>query len=75
MWVQFDKDEGEDHRQRLGREFTHVLFPLLRAVTLEVAIYLLKTDGYTTTITCVERTLEENKAVGGYEFSGHLKRD
>ena len=73
-FLQFDKDDGIHHELRLNREFYHLICPVLRAAIIENALHWYVVKKYVSTVTCAERSKDENNAVGGYPLSGHLKR-
>jgi len=70
--IKFDEDDGSDHAQELEVELLNWLSPLMVAVMLGLSLDLKRRFNYIPTITCVNRSDEYNKKVGGWEFSGHL---
>lgn len=70
--IKFDQDEDEAHAMQLEEELRGWVSPLLLAVMLGYAFAVYKRFGYKPTITCVNRSKEQNEAVDGYKFSGHL---
>jgi len=71
-FIQFDADESRAHELRLSREFFTKSNPVMRAIIMENALYWFNRASYATVVTCTNRTAEENNAVGGYKYSGHL---
>lgn len=57
---------------RLIREYLHEIDPRLAAVLWELANYAQRNFKYDITVTCLNRTVEENTAVGGSPTSAHL---
>ncbi len=72
MALLFKTEEGEQLRARLAAEFETVLDPLLRAGLLDLAQFVESQYGKPVIVTCVLRTPDENKAVGGAPNSSHL---
>ena len=72
--IYFKSDNGHYYRHRLEREFWYEIDPRLRAVFLELNLWIWLTLGKTLTVTCLNRTREENEKVGGSTYSAHLDR-
>jgi len=64
------KLENEAVLRKRFRDLTH---PIVRAVLWDLAFWLWTTYGLTLCITCLWRSLEENKADGGRDTSRHLE--
>lgn len=64
----------KDDDPRLAREFSEVIDKRLRAVLLDLSYYISSLFREDLTITCLVRTPDENRAVGGNADSSHLDR-
>ena len=69
----YDQDEGAGHASQLELEVRSWLSPLLFSVLMGLTFDVYRRTGYKIVVTCVNRSEAQNKAVGGYEHSGHLK--
>jgi uncharacterized protein YcbK (DUF882 family) len=63
---------GPKLASRLGLEMDGVIDGRLRALLLELAHYCWRQYNTHLTITCLNRTPEENERVGGIKYSAHL---
>ena len=63
---------GPSHAALLYIQFTDKLDPRLRSIMLEVARWMMDRYHKKLVYTSVNRTQEENKKVGGSEYSAHL---
>jgi len=59
---------------KLKHEFYHEINPKLRAVLFELDDFIERIHGKELVITCLNRTPEENRKVGGIPHSAHLSR-
>ena len=66
--VLFKKEEAD----RLTNEFRFKIDLRLQAVLFEESLWLKRTFGKDAIVTCLMRTIDENKAVNGRPFSSHL---
>jgi uncharacterized protein YcbK (DUF882 family) len=66
--VLFKKEEAD----RLVNEFRFKIDLRLQAVLFELATWMARTLSKGLIVTCLLRTVEENKAVNGKPFSSHL---
>ena len=65
-------ENGPAYEMKLYDQFSDHLDPRLRAVMLESARWFRSKFDKRLVYTCVNRTEEENKDVGGAEYSAHL---
>ena len=70
--VLFKKENGAEYQNKLRQQFYYQIDPRLRAVNMEAALWVYDQFRKKWIITCVNRTKEENKKVGGSQFSAHL---
>ena len=70
--IQYKSENGQDYRDRLEFQFSHQIDPRLRGVLWELDDWSVRTTGKNITITCLNRTVEQNKKDGGKERSAHL---
>jgi hypothetical protein len=68
----FKAEAGPVYQRRLELEFEQHTDRRLVAIMLELADFMLLTYQRTLTITCLNRSIPENAAVGGGEHSAHL---
>lgn len=70
--LHFKQENGKDYLHRLIKEFHHEIDPRLSAILLGLDNWTRVQLGKELTITCLNRTKEENKKVGGVAWSAHL---
>lgn len=70
--IEFKKEKGPHYQARLRHEWWNRIDPRLRAVFFELSDWVENQFGKMLIITQLNRTEEENKRLGGYEFSAHL---
>jgi len=70
--VYFKKEQGADYQARLQLEFTHKIDLRLKAVLFELADWMRRVLNKDLIITCLIRSVDENKAVNGKHWSAHL---
>ena len=69
--VQYKSEYGQNYHDRLENQFLHRIDPRLRGVLWELDDWSVRTTGKNITITCLNRTEEENERVGGKKRSAH----
>lgn len=70
--VLFKGENGQAYYDRLYFEFRDRIDPRLRAVLMELGKWAEWHTGKGIILTCLNRTEDENNAVGGNHFSAHL---
>lgn len=69
--IQYKTEKGLAYHDRLELEFFHRIDPRLRGILWVLDDWSVRTTGKNIIITCLNRTEEENKAVGGYKWTAH----
>lgn len=72
MIVLFKRDNGLEYSKQLETEFGGQIDGRLKAVIYEIGYFCYEKWGIKPVITCLNRTKEENKKVGGVKWSAHL---
>ena len=72
--IQFKQELGASYRIRLEVEFANDIDSRVRAVLLDLNNFTELKFGKSLIITCLNRTEEENRRVGGSPFSAHLDK-
>jgi len=72
--IQFKKENGERYCNQLATDFTKRLDPLVQTAIKDLNEFTENTFGKSVTITCVNRSVIDNKKVGGSSTSAHLDR-
>ena len=72
MYVQFKQENGIEYANELKTQFYDQIDKRLIAVILGIALFCFMRWRKYTIITCLNRTKEENKRVGGAPYSAHL---
>ena len=70
--VYMKKESGRQYEEMLHQQFYGQIDGRLRAVFFELDDWIHREFGKRLIITCLNRTKEENKVVGGVEWSAHL---
>lgn len=71
--IKFKSGNGIEYKARLETEFYGMIDKRLKAILLDLADTLEQKLEKDVTITCLNRTLEENREVNGSPHSAHLE--
>lgn len=70
--IKFKSENGLEYKARLETEFYRTIDKRLKAILLDLADTLWRKFELNVTITCLNRTAEENQKFNGSPFSSHL---
>lgn len=71
--INVKRENGRDYEAKLRKDFRLKIDQRLVAVLFGLAFWVWQEYRIEIIITCLNRTPEENKAVGGHKYSAHLE--